>query len=265
MNALTADALFNSDVRTSACDEHGDYESRNIFGTKWTMCPTCADLKLAERAAKDALEAEAARQAAEVARWESKLGMAGIPDRFQDRTLASYCARSEGQAKALSFAHTYVDEFDVVRETGRSAVFVGKPGTGKTHLAIGIALAVMKQYGASAVFSTVFRAVRRVKDTWRRGDPEAETESEAIGVFTYPDLLVLDEVGVQFGSDTERLILFDILNERYEARKPTILLSNLTVDEVKNALGERIFDRLREDGGQVVVFDWASHRAGGAK
>ena len=66
---------------------------------------------------------------------------------------------------------------------------------------------------------------------------------------------------MQFGSDTEKLILFDVLNERYEKRRPTLLLSNLVVDDVQAYLGERIFDRLREDGGEAVAFDWESHRA----
>jgi DNA replication protein DnaC len=76
----------------------------------------------------------------------------------------------------------------------------------------------------------------------------------------FPDLLILDEVGVQFGSDTEKLLLFDVLNERYEQRKPTLLLSNLALDGVKAFLGERIYDRLREDGAEAVVFDWDSWR-----
>lgn len=76
----------------------------------------------------------------------------------------------------------------------------------------------------------------------------------------FPDLLILDEVGVQFGSDTEKLMLFDILNERYERRHPTILMSNLPRDEVSAYLGERVFDRLREDGGEFISFTWESHR-----
>lgn len=73
-------------------------------------------------------------------------------------------------------------------------------------------------------------------------------------------MLILDEVGVQFGSEAEKLILFDVLNERYERCKATILLSNLTATEVKDYLGERVMDRMREDGGKVVVFDWESYR-----
>ena len=45
--------------------------------------------------------------------------------------------------------------------------------------------------------------------------------------FIRPDLLILDEVGVQFGSETEKMILFEIINGRYEQLKPTIVISNL--------------------------------------
>ena len=131
------------------------------------------------------------------------------------------------------------------------------PGTGKTHLAVGIALELMRQ-GRAAMFCTVMRAVRTVKETWRR-DSE-QSEAEAIRALVFPDLLILDEVGVQFGSEAEKLILFDVLNERYERCKATILLSNLTATEVKDYLGERVMDRMREDGGKVVVFDWESYR-----
>lgn len=261
MNALTADALFESPVRTDACSEHGEFESRKLFGTKWTMCPACADRRIAERDAQEAVEAEAARKAEAAARWEARIGMAGIPDRFRNRTLASYVAETEMQRKALAFAQQYANQFDQVMQTGRCGVFVGKPGTGKTHLATGIALAAMERWNASALFSTTMKALRRVKDTWSR-DSE-ESESEAIAALVFPDLLILDEVGIQHGSDTEKLLLFDILNTRYEQRKPCLLLSNLTTSEVQGYLGERIFDRLREDGGKVVVFDWASHRGKG--
>lgn len=255
MNAIADDFGFheNPQVREVECEKHGTFEAENVFRNIWTTCPSC----MADARAADAVKAEAKRKAEEVERWERRIGMAGIPERFRDRTLASYAAKSKGQEAALAFAQGYAREFKANAETGRSAVFVGLPGTGKTHLAIGIALDVMGQ-GYSALFTTTMRALRRIKETWSR-DSE-ETEREAIAALTYPSLLILDEVGVQFGSDTEKLILFDVLNERYEQRKPTLLLSNLTADEVRGYLGDRIFDRLREDGGQVVVFDWESYR-----
>lgn len=239
------------------CQEHGDYPIRTyeLLGKtiRQTACPACV-------AVEDLARAEAAHREAEAAerrRWESRIGQAGIPERFRDRELRNYVAALPGQKRALLFAQRYAESFDDALRTGRSALFLGLPGTGKTHLAVGIALRVMTE-GRSAVFMTVMRAIRTIKDTWRRDSDVSE--SEAIDALSSPDLLILDEVGVQHGTETERLLLFDLLNERYGRRRPTIMLSNLTAKEVTAYLGERIMDRIREDGGEVVVFDWLSYR-----
>lgn len=241
-------------TRQATCETHGSFASRHLFGSAWSKCPKCS----AEREAHDKAEAEARAKAERIEAWQRKVGDAGIPERFRNRSLQSFVAETGPQAKALAFAMSYADGFDEVMAVGRSAVFIGTPGTGKTHLACGIGLRIMHRGGHSVLFSTVMRAVRSIKDTWTRG--AAQTETEAVAALVFPDLLILDEIGVQFGSETEKLILFDVLNARYEKRRPTLLLSNLSLDEVKVFLGERIYDRLREDGGQVVVFDWRSHR-----
>ncbi len=195
---------------------------------------------------------------AQNAAWQESLQTACIPERFMNRTLKSFQASTPEQAQALAFAEAYADGFDAVMRSGRCAMFGGLPGTGKTHLAAGIALRLMRRDGRPVLFTTVMRAIRSVKDTW--GGNGGKTETQAISALVFPDLLILDEVGVQFGSDTEKLILFDVLNERYEKRRPTLLLSNFGVDEVQAYLGDRIFDRLREDGGEAVPFDWESQR-----
>lgn len=246
---------FEIETKPAHCEKHGDYVSRRIAGVLrlWSRCIACQD----ERDAEEKAAREERNRQESALRWQQKIGMACIPERFKSRRLESFEAETPGQKHAHEAAKGYADDFArVSAQNGRSLVFIGKPGTGKTHLAIGIALQVMEA-GHSALFVTVMRAIRRVKDTWGKS---GESESDAIAAIVAPDLLILDEVGIQFGSETEKLILFDILNERYELRKPCILLSNFTLPEVQAFLGERIFDRLREDGGQVVPFDWDSHR-----
>ena len=113
------------------------------------------------RDAEAKLQTERDKQAAlerEQRRLMSKIKGADIPERFKDRTLDSYVAKTSGQQKALAFAKEYAENFDQVINTGRSAIFVGKPGTGKTHLAIGIALSIMQQQ-RSPVFVTVQRLI----------------------------------------------------------------------------------------------------------
>lgn len=241
-------------TRAETCATHGAFESRRLFRHVWSKCPACT----AERDAQAKADDEAKARTERLQAWQRKVGEAGIPERFRDRRLESFVAQTDPQRRALNFANVYADRFDQALQTGQSVVFCGKPGTGKTHLAVGIGLQIMERDQRTVLFTTVMRAVRRVKDTWRRGGDE--TETEAIAALVFPDLLILDEVGVQFGSETEKLILFDVLNERYEKRRPTLLISNLTLAEVKAFLGERIFDRLREDGGEFIPFDWESHR-----
>jgi len=244
---------IDSEPKIESCESHGAYESKNIFKNVWSKCPHCASeqkaIQLKEQEEKDAQERHRV--------WQMKLGEACIPDRFKIRTLDAYDAVNEGQKRALSFARDYAENFEDVLKTGRSAIFCGMPGTGKTHLSIGIAIEFMR-HGKYPLFTTVQRIMRRMKSTFHKDADE--TERDVMRLYVEPDLLIVDEIGVQFGSDFEKNLMFDILNTRYERRLPTLLLSNLTAKEVKTFLGDRVYDRLREDNGQCVSFDWQSHR-----
>ena len=246
----------NRPTEERKCLKHGAYTSTNFLGEHWTECPKCM-IERRDAEAKEQIERDKkAEVEREQRRFMAKINGAAIPERFKDRTLDSYVAKTSGQKKALAFAKEYAENFDQVIKTGRSAIFIGRPGTGKTHLAIGIALSIMQQQ-RSALFVTVQRLIRRIKDSWQT---KAETEGEVIDAFASPDLLILDEVGVQFGSEFEKQLLFDVLNERYEKLKPSILLSNIPSEQLSDYLGERVTDRLRENGGALIAFNWDSYR-----
>ncbi|MNL85189.1 DNA replication protein DnaC [compost metagenome] len=70
---------------------------------------------------------------------------------------------------------------------------------------------------------------------------------------------MLDEIGVQYGTDGEQTILFDVLDRRYRDMKPSVFLTNQDKKGFKEFIGERTFDRLTETS-RWVPFDWASYR-----
>jgi DNA replication protein DnaC len=240
--------------REEVCDTHGPYLARQVLRGRWTTCRACVEESHAAEAR--ARSEQLARQRRE-ARTRQLIGRAAIPERFRDRTLDSFELHCDGARYALSVARDYADTFARRLEQGSSLIFCGSVGSGKTHLACGIARRVIEA-DRMAVFTSVLAAVRMIKETWRK-DSE-DTESAAIQRLVEPDLLILDEVGVQFGSDTEKLLMFDIINGRYEQMKPTIVISNLAAPKLGDFLGERVLDRLREGGGRVVPFDWPSYR-----
>ena len=59
------------------------------------------------------------------------------------------------------------------------------------------------------------------------------------------DLLVLDELGVQAGSQSEQALLFEVIDARLSENRPTIFLSNLKPKMLAPVIGERIVDRIK--------------------
>jgi len=169
-----------------------------------------------------------------------------------------YGEHQDRQVKILAYVKTFADDFARHRETGTWLLFVGNTGTGKGHLCAAIINRII-QSGWSALFTKTPRLLREIKETFNR-DAEV-TQSEILRRMGDLDLLVIDEVGVQFGTDTERMILYEVLDLRYEAMLPVILTSNVrNLKTLEKLLGERIIDRLFEGESRILFFDWESFR-----
>lgn len=235
------------------CEKHGEFEQEELelFGKKiLSMCPVCEQ----ERDQ----EIEQSSKAEEIERREKLLKSCGIPERFKDCTLDNYRIDNDGQEKALQLTQKYILRFEESR-VSNPMFLCGVYGTGKTHLAIG----TLKQLIDSgkiktALYVTTMRMIRDIRGSYHH--KSEYTEQEIIDKYISKDLLVLDEVGLQVGTDNEKLLIYEVLNGRYEEMKPTILISNLPYKDLTNYLGERVVDRLRGKGGVLAVFDWQSER-----
>lgn len=248
-------SMLNQDSMVPVvCPVHGTFTVPALLDSRAVACPSCA---------KEAIEATVAQKAQEqaVTRREARNRAAvyhsGVPDRFKSKTFEDYEAETEKQQWVLKVCRAYATRFDERFAVGGGLVLCGKPGTGKTHLSTSICNHLIAQ-GRSALFASVMAAVRRVNETYQRGS--TETMQQVLARFFEPDLLVLDEIGLQRGSDNEYLVLYEIINGRYERVKPTILISNLDEAAMTQYVGDRVMDRMREGGGVVLAFDWESKR-----
>jgi DNA replication protein DnaC len=212
-------------------------------------CDVCEDLVAMKRDSKTKAEA---------ARIENLLGGIRLGARYRGKTFADYiptCPEAQTiKNKCVGFARTFEDRL----AAGDNLLMLGNYGTGKNALAAAICQEIAGA-GYSSVHTTVLKMLRRIKSTWNKNNDE--DEQTVIDAFIIPDLLVVDEIGVQFGSDTEKLLIFEALNGRYEEKKPTILISNLTdMRELSDYLGERVMDRMREGSTGILKFGWKSYR-----
>lgn len=249
------------------CPTHGAVEVKifDVSGNGWNEpeCQKCKELAESEKAEQAALDKKVRLANARRKQIEKTLGDSGIPKRFLNKSFNDFVPENDTAKNRRDVCYDYAFNFPENRKAGRSLIFCGTTGTGKSHLSCAIANYIIENHsienrGCTAVFMKVSKAIRKVKETYSRDSKMSE--QEAINWFRTPDLLILDEVGVQFGTEAEKYILFEIINERYENMLPTILLSNLALKGIIEYVGERVVDRMKEGGGNVLIFDWKSHR-----
>jgi DNA replication protein DnaC len=236
------------------CHKHGAYESRILMrqqigdGEPWEMRTECPGCKADEDRMWVAKREEA---------FAKRVERSGLPPRFLECSFENYQATTDAQRNLLAKLKDYISVIAGGKHRGRSCVLIGHTGTGKTHLMAATATELMRQ-GREVRYTTVQRMFRSIKDTFVKGSKL--TESQVISDFARADLLILDEVGVQYGTTFESNYMFDILNERYEFMRPTLFVSNAGREDVCKFLGDRVVDRLRQDGGDFWVSAWGSYR-----
>ena len=217
------------------CERHGAFTTPpwQVAHTG-VVCPTCS---------------------AEQSRRRDLLAASNLRGRFLNTTFSTFKGRTPAQRGVAAACHAFID--DLVPWHGGSLWLLGRVGTGKSHLLAAMAHASIAR-DIGVLVASPRGIVRALRDTWQRNAPE--TEGQLITRLAAVPVLLLDEVGVGLGTEAEQVQLLDVIDRRYQLQGATAIASNLNEKMLRDALGDRIFDRLHE-GSQKLGLDWPSHRA----
>lgn len=246
MKSLSADLLLPEFAGfrrwPGRCKEHGEQVISVPHSVKNWLCPECA-----RRKAEQTLPAEWAQE-----RAKALLAASRLPDKYQGKV---FVAASYEQKMARQAARLFYGEV-VLRQQWAALNLVGETGTGKTLLACELLQRLISSAGLSCRYATSMGILAEIKASY---GCEGRSEHGEIQRFADFDLLIIDEIDQIRGTDSDKLLLQEVINRRYNAKKPVLTISNLSFAGLGRALGNRIASRLSENG-VVVLFDWADQR-----
>lgn len=214
------------------CTEHPDHKAHD--------CPACAAEYETRRqqewdAHRESLRAEAIHEAQE--------SLATFPPRFRD----AVADQPDVLRWAAQFADTDSDPLGLL--------LLGPTGVGKTWQAYGALRAAVgfpvptrvgfrRRQWKAAPFADLMASLR----------PRPRVDSdEVMNQLRTVDLLLIDDLAAAKGSEWVEEQTYRLINGRYEAMLPTIFTTNLALNELREAIGDRIASRLAETCNRVVL------------
>lgn len=209
----------------------------------------CQEMELTE---KEVLTPEEVfKQKQEVRKHEEQqkqknLEDSGIGQRYFHADLSNYVCNTPKRKEALEKLKIFIEHYQE-----KTLWLVGNSGTGKTMFA-----AIICRECLRAHYVKSYQIELELDDC--KSFKANESKTELLKRYTKYPVLIIDEIG-KFESKDEVKYLFMIINERYENKKSTVLISNKSKKELVEYLGQPIFDRFTENC-MSIEFDFESYR-----
>lgn len=156
---------------------------------------------------------------------------------YQDTPDSTGISPKKRMSDILNLCREYADDFD---RNSPSLFMYGETGLGKTHLSLAIAGEVIEK-GYSVIYDSAQNLLNKLeREHFSRFDSSTYIEDSVFEC----DLLIIDDLGAEFETRFTISEIYNIINTRLSAGMPTIISSNISLEELTNRYSARITSRI---------------------
>lgn len=208
--------------------------------TKPTVsCPLCEDTGYQSGAVCDCVKRIARQLVADELSASLPVGDCSFDnfrlDYYADVPTSDGSVPRKRAAAILALCRDFVENFP---QNGRSLLFMGGAGLGKTHLSLAVVSGVSAK-GYEVVYGSAQNLFSAAEKEHFSFTGDSEKEDALLGC----DLLVIDDLGTEFLSAYTSSLFYNVINTRLLNKKSTIVNTNLSFDELEKRYTARITSR----------------------
>lgn len=164
-----------------------------------------------------------------------RLNDAGIPGKFWQASAENFeiAGKNPSLKTAKSRAKDFAKDFEQSHPK-KGLLFMGAPGLGKTHLAVGIIKQLVMDQGIDCKFVDFFQLLADI----RHGYSENISEMALIAPYVKSQVLVIDELAKGRNTEWELTVLDQIISTRYNSGDKVTIFTTNYLTELPHKKGE---------------------------